>query len=481
MKSKQLSFKIKHPELYESSIRLDDYFFKQLKISPVALNLNELEHLIHPADILIFEAYIERLYATGEPFDCQLRYLKADEIFIPLHLRVDFCYNENQSLTLIILSVKPEVKDLTKLEIATNASGHEFWETNLITGEITRKAIKIFKDLGYTEEESLANINDFSSFIHPDDLPNLSAAIDDHYHKKTNEYRCEFRTKSKYGEWEWIANYGKIIPTDGEWGECFTGVSVNINERKVREDVIRKAEKLELMRGLIGGVAHNFNNILAALSGNLYLAKSNSTSVELNGFLEKIEQSSNEAAFMVKQLLNFIHYSMEKKHPVPIIPLFQEATEIAQLGLGKDIELITDFTNENLHVNCNPEEIKNILIQLITNARDAVEDSSEKKIIVGFKEKMKETCQRCDTCEIQSSNVVHLFIEDTGVGMTREDLDKICDPFFTKKEVGKGKGLGLSVVKGIVESHEGVLNIHSQIGVGTTVEVCLPLVAKTHD
>ena len=198
MRSEQRSFKTNQPELYESSIRVDNYFFSQLQTPPATLSLNEFKQLIHPADILMFEAYIERLYATGEAFDCQLRYLKVGKIFVLLNLKVDFCYNESQCLTLIISSVKPEVKDLTKLEIATNASGHEFWETNLITGKITRKAIKIFKDLGYTEEESLANIDDFSSFIHPDDLPNLLTAIDNHYRKITDEldYRQNSRHKS---------------------------------------------------------------------------------------------------------------------------------------------------------------------------------------------------------------------------------------------------------------------------------------------
>ena len=207
-----------------------------------------------------------------EPYECHLRYLNSEGSYVTFHLKVEAALvpkkNDISQIKITDLAFEKN-KSTSKLEIAMKAAGFEFWESNILTGEITRKATHIFEGLGYTDEESLDNISNFASFVHPDDLPRLLAAIDDHYHKKTDEYCVEFRTKSKSGEWEWIANYGRIIPTNGEWGECFTGVSVNINDKKINENTKRKAEKMLLMKELVGGVAHNFNNNLAGITGNL--------------------------------------------------------------------------------------------------------------------------------------------------------------------------------------------------------------------
>lgn len=478
MKSDQQSFEIGHPEVYKNKILFSDHsFFSQLQRTFTALNLDEFEELIHPDDKAIFNAFIERLWLTGEPYECSLRYLKICGAFIPLHLRTEIVSDKNEVSVIAITDIESEKnKHETKLEIAMNAAGLEFWETNILTGEITRKAIKIFEDLGYSEEESLANTADFTSFVHPEDLLGLLAAIDDHYNKKTDEYRCEFRVKTKSDEWEWVSNYGRIIPTDGEWGECFTGVSVNINDKKTMEGVTRKAEKMALMRDLVGGVAHNFNNILAVIIGNLFLAKVNSSSLEIHGYLKEIETSSDEASSMVKQLLNFIHYSIEKKRPVLIMSLLREATQIAQLSFSKDIELFTDFTDEALRVNCNAEEIKNCLIHIILNAKDALENISSKKIYVKYKRQPRNKCNRSVDCDVCTTDKVHLQVEDTGCGISKKDLTHIYDPFFTTKEAGKSKGLGLSMVKGVVESHDGIIHISSKKGEGTKATICLPLV-----
>jgi len=271
--------------------------------------------------------------------------------------------------------------------------------------------------------------------------------------------------KTKSGGWEWVANYGKIIPTNGEWGECFTGVSVNVNNQRLNDSKRKNAEKMGLMRELVGGVAHNFNNILATMTGRLYLAKHHSSSSEANRNIECIEDSCHEAASMVKQLLSFIHYSTDKKEDVLIVPLLREAVEIAQLSVSKKNTFITNYADDTLLVHCNPEEIKEALIHLILNARDALENSLKKEIYVTFEQR-----------ESEKSNLILLIVKDTGCGISKEHIERVYDPFFSTKEVGKGKGLGLSMTKGVVESHGGKISITSTIGLGTQVSICLPLV-----
>ena len=127
--------------------------------------------------------------------------------------------------------------NIERLQLALEAAGLDLWENNLVTGEVTCKAIKIFAELGYGEDESHAYIDNMLALIHPDDIPLIHAAVNDHLTGITAQYRCEFRIRAKTGAWVWYANYGKNMGrVDGELGQRFIGVTFNIDDRKCKED-----------------------------------------------------------------------------------------------------------------------------------------------------------------------------------------------------------------------------------------------------
>jgi len=127
-----------------------------------------------------------------------------------------------------------------RLALALEAAGLDLWENDLVTGEVTRKASKTFAELGYSEEEALACIDDQFAFVHPEDIPLVKAAINEHLTGLTPEYRCEFRLKAKDGSWVWYANYGKIMQSSNyKHGRRFIGVTFNINKRKCQENELR--------------------------------------------------------------------------------------------------------------------------------------------------------------------------------------------------------------------------------------------------
>ncbi len=131
---------------------------------------------------------------------------------------------------------KPDINK-ERLQLALEAAGLDLWENDLITGEVTRKATAIFKELGYSGEESLAYLDNLFAIIHPDDIPTVRSALDDHLKGVTSQYRCEFRVRSKSGTWVWYANYGKIMDRKGEaHGRHFIGVTFNIDDRKRAEE-----------------------------------------------------------------------------------------------------------------------------------------------------------------------------------------------------------------------------------------------------
>ncbi|WP_394792249.1 sensor domain-containing diguanylate cyclase [Rhodoferax sp.] len=136
--------------------------------------------------------------------------------------------------------------DLNKerLELALEAAGLDLWENNLLTGEVTRKALKTFSELGYNDEEVLHHIDRLFEFVHPDDVAMIQAAVGEHMAGSTPEYRCEFRLLAKDGNWVWYANYGRIMDVNSSApGQRFIGVTFNIDNRKRREDEIAQINR----------------------------------------------------------------------------------------------------------------------------------------------------------------------------------------------------------------------------------------------
>lgn len=124
-----------------------------------------------------------------------------------------------------------------RLELALEAAGLDLWENDLVTGDVTRKATKIFAELGYSAEETACYVDDIFAIVHPDDTPLVRAAINDHLTSVTAQYRCEFRIRAKNSTWVWYANYGRIMEIDGDnRGRRFIGVTFNIDDRKRKED-----------------------------------------------------------------------------------------------------------------------------------------------------------------------------------------------------------------------------------------------------
>jgi diguanylate cyclase (GGDEF)-like protein/PAS domain S-box-containing protein len=131
-----------------------------------------------------------------------------------------------------------------RLELALEAAGLDLWENNLVTGEVTRKVTKIFAELGYSEDEAVSYVDAIFKIVHPDDVPNIKAAVHDHVTGRSAQYRCEFRIRAKDGRWVWFANYGKIMDRDqAESGQRFIGVTFNIDDRKRRESELAAANR----------------------------------------------------------------------------------------------------------------------------------------------------------------------------------------------------------------------------------------------
>jgi PAS domain S-box-containing protein len=241
------------------------------------------------------------------------------------------------------------------------------------------------------------------------------------------------------------------------------------------EAQLRQAQKMEAIGQLAGGVAHDFNNILTAVIGYGNLLKAKMAQDDpLRTYVEHILASSGKAVNLTQSLLAFGRKQIIELRPYKISTLIKNVEKLLTRLLTEDIELLTFISASDPTILADPTQIDQILINLATNARDAMPNGGHLKIEVKLAEINRALVASYGYGEIGKYALIS--VSDTGLGMDTATKEKIFDPFFTTKEVGKGTGLGLSIVYGIVKQHNGYINVESEPGRGTTFHIYLPIV-----
>jgi len=245
-------------------------------------------------------------------------------------------------------------------------------------------------------------------------------------------------------------------------------------EKKKLETQLYQSQKMEAIGHLTGGIAHDFNNILTAIIGYASLMKMKMKEDDpLRSNIEQILSSAERAANLTQSLLTFSRRQIINPQPVKIHEIINRAEKLLIRLLGEDVEVKSMLADEDPVIIADTGQIEQILMNLATNARDAMPSGGH--LI------MKTELAEIDEQYIKThgfgkiGHYVLLSVSDTGEGMDEKVQEKIFDPFFTTKEVGKGTGLGLSMVYGIVKQHDGYINCYSEPGNGTTFTIYFPL------
>ena len=260
-------------------------------------------------------------------------------------------------------------------------------------------------------------------------------------------------------------------------GQVYALTSVqDITERKRLEQQLLQSQKMESVGILAGGVAHDFNNLLTAISGyGQILQESIPEDDELSQeSITNVLNAADRASELTRGLLAFSRKQVISAKPVRIDSLISDTSKLIQRIIGEDIEFSTNFTVKNLLVKADPGQIEQILMNLATNARDAMSNGGHLSITtsqVAVEEGLE------TQYDLPSPGKYALIsVSDTGMGIDKKTLEIIFEPFFTTKEVGKGTGLGLAIVHGIIKQHNGSVLARSELGKGTTFDIYLPLV-----
>jgi len=320
---------------------------------------------------------------------------------------------------------------------------------------------------GYLPEELIGR-NAFE-LVHPGDLSRTQEA---HAAARRGERsHFEFRVRRKDGQYIWVESVVKPI-CDAEGRLQSTVVSTrDISQRKLLEERVRQAEKLEAVGQLAGGIAHDFNNLLTVIQGccRLLLAECPRDTLPAD-LLTNILQAGERGALLTRQLLAFSRQQMLKVEDFEPAKVTHESLEMLKRLLGDKIHIVEDFDYQAGTVRADRGQFDQVLMNLIVNARDAMPDGGTITVRV----KAVTLDSTISSVDAHPGQYVCLSIEDQGTGMPSEIRDRVFEPFFTTKPHGRGTGLGLATVYGIVRQCGGFITVDSELGRGTCFRVYLP-------
>ncbi len=257
---------------------------------------------------------------------------------------------------------------------------------------------------------------------------------------------------------------------------AYVSIQQDMSLHQELEEKLRQSQKMEALGTLVGGIAHDFNNMLAAVKGHTYLARSGLHGADmLEKRLNHIESLADQGAEMIQQLLTFARKDKVEKRLLSLNQFMLDGYKLAKTIIPDNIEHVTDFCRDPLVIYGNTTQLQQVVMNLVNNACDAVAGVERPRISCSLSRfEADESFSRAHP-DLQGSSFARIRICDNGIGINKERQAKIFEPFFTTKGVGEGTGLGLAMVYGAVSAHDGVIEVESEEGKGTSFYVYLLL------
>jgi PAS domain S-box-containing protein len=376
-------------------------------------------------------------------------------------------------------AVRAEVAETLNQELlersayALGAAGAGIWDIDLTT-RIMRCSALMGPMFGLPYQPFETTVDAFRARMHADDRPSLDAALAHSIHADA-PYGAQFRAVCEDDRVRWVNIKGRITRDADGTPITMLGIAIDVTERKELEQQLEHAQRLESLGQLAGSIAHDFNNVLAAILGFSELLLQELTPGDRAASdVAEIHRAGESGRTLTRQLLAFSRQQPLQPTRVDLNSVVTTSAGIVQQLLSKRVQLDLALAPILGEVWADAGQMQQILVNLAVNGRDAIDGDGRLRIKT-----------YCDAGSANASSggrhpasQVVLEVTDTGIGMSRETMARIFEPFFTTKAIGKGTGLGLSTVYGIVQQSSGAITVSSTVGGGTTFRIAFPRLAE---
>jgi PAS domain S-box-containing protein len=392
----------------------------------------------------------------------------ADGSQVDVELRCTSFHRKQRSFLLLAL------REVRRLELARILRDDElrfraiFHEaaigigTSTLDGRIIQTNPALTKMLGYTAEE-LSGMH--ASELHPNDFVEDTELIRELVEGKRRSFELEKRYRRKDGSILWGRVTVSLVRNAESQPQFLIAMLEDITARKRAEEQLREAEKMEVIGRLAGGVAHDFNNLLTGILLYCDLLRSGlDPKHRLSQHVEEIRMAGEQGAALTQQLLSIARKHSPMRQPVALNDVVVSTENLLRRLIGEHIELATVLEAELAPVLADPAQLRQVILNLALNARDAMPNGGH--IMVST-----------HRCAIDGNRpAIMLSVEDTGCGMDEVTRARLFEPFFTTKKPGQGTGLGLATVQRIVKEAGGRIEVTTELGHGTRIDVLMPAI-----
>ncbi len=453
------------------------------------------EGCIHPDDYQDFLNERETAIAKNRPVDIEHRIKLPDGTIRYVQELAEILKDNDGN----IVRVSGTVQDITERKQAEKALAQKskLLEEAQVLANLGSWEWDIVHDTWYFSEQwqKIHGVSDndldtskLIEIAHPEDAAHIKKAftdakehgkIYDIEHRIIRADNKEIRYIKAFGDVEYDQDTGSPVRMVGAAQDITERKQAETEQEKLQEQ-LSQAQKMESVGRLAGGVAHDFNNMLGVILGHTELALLQADeNHELHDDLKEIQKAAKRSADITKQLLAFARKQTISPRQLDLNDTVESMLNMLRRLIGEDIDLVWKPSAHLWSVKMDPSQVDQILANLCINAKDAISGVGKLTIETGKKSFDEEYCK--EHPGFIPGDFVLLAVSDNGCGMDKKTLDNLFEPFFTTKEVGKGTGLGLATIYGIVKQNNGFINVYSEPGQGSTFRIYLPRLVADED
>lgn len=436
------------------------------------------ERFLAPSVRHFFPQYLERLRSEERATGLLRMLTKSGEELLWLFRNtvvdeqnsVPYVLGYAQDVTALRRTIQSERQAASDYRALVEHAGYGIFRATM-SGDFLMVNPALVDMLGYESAEELMTVNVATGVYADDEVREL--LVEQHRNADRVE-EFETRWKTQQGKLITVSVSGRLVRDPLGRPECYEMFVKDVSEQRALEEQLRHAQKMELVGQLTGGMAHDFNNLLTVILANAALIEAAlpPDAAGTRSDLKELEAAARRGGAMIKRLLSFSRRVQFPPQPVDIGELLQDLVTTLRTLLPETIEIQVENDLALPQVQADPGAVEQIVINLATNARDAMPNGGILRLEA--RHARLDASHRAQHGWGNPGQYVRLSATDSGTGMDEEVLAKIFEPFFTTKEAGHGTGLGMPMVYGLMKQHGGFVDVQSERGKGTTVQVYFP-------